>query len=105
MAVSRVAGQGGRSERRVLTIAERAQATCRDILVERTAGVPGFVPAANGQPTALRFGAIDQAFGHALVLISGAHPIRSCCTLLHVSRSSLLECAGKAYRTGGARAE
>jgi two-component system response regulator FlrC len=62
-----VAAAGPKDGRRVLLAGEGAQATCRDVLVERGEGAPRFTPAAGGRPTALRFGTADRGFGHALV--------------------------------------
>jgi two-component system response regulator FlrC len=56
-----------RDEVRILSAAEIAHATVRDILIEVTEGEPSLVRAANGMPARIRFGFEDMAFGLAMV--------------------------------------
>lgn len=56
-----------RTSRHVLMAAEIAHATCRDLLIDYREGAPRYVPAANGLPARIEFGAADTAFACALV--------------------------------------
>jgi len=57
----------GKATPRILLAEEIAHATCRDMLIEWCAGRPRLMPAANGFPARIAFGAEDKAMAFALI--------------------------------------
>lgn len=52
---------------RILTDAEMADASHRDIVIDFRDGAPEYRPATNGQPVRIAFGQDDMVLGHALI--------------------------------------
>lgn len=65
----------GKTTRRILLAEEIAHATCRDLLIEWREGAPRLMPAADGYPARIAFGAADRAMAYALIgeLLRPAH--------------------------------
>jgi len=57
----------GKSTQRILLAEEIAHATCRDILIEWREGAPRLMPAADGYPARIAFGAVDRAMAFAFI--------------------------------------
>ncbi len=57
----------GKSTQRILLAEEIAHATCRDILIEWREGEPRLMPAADGYPARIAFGAHDRLIAFALI--------------------------------------
>lgn len=57
----------GKTTQRILLAEEIAHATCRDILIEWREGAPRLMPAADGFPARIAFGAEDATMAYALI--------------------------------------
>ncbi|HWJ70336.1 MAG TPA: sigma-54 dependent transcriptional regulator [Sphingobium sp.] len=65
----------GKTTQRILLAEEIVHATCRDILIEWREGAPRLMPAADGYPARIAFGAVDRAMAFAFIgeLLRPAH--------------------------------